>query len=254
MDEERHPVAGGGARLARYVDRVGLEAALILARAVGRVREAALREVVPLAELEVRGHDPVHPAGLRHAAVVGHVSGELPEADVREERGDVALGERVTLRAIPPPGGVGYDGRALRRRLDRLVEAERHVEEGGRLRRRPRAAGVRRVRARLREQIALRGLVPQADAGGEPYGVALRVPLAVRHPHPDLAAFPVHVNDRRRAAHALSVRGVHEVGHELRAGRVNGQEKARRRAHVGAVRERPQLALPAADRDRKRHE
>ena len=96
--------------------------------------------------------------------------------------------QRVALVLVAPPGGALRGAGGVADLGHRLVEAEGDVEEGGRVDGRAGAAGVRGVGGRLRQQVAVVGLVPQADAGREADDLAGRVPGGVRHAHLDLAA------------------------------------------------------------------
>ena len=109
------------------------------------------------------------------------------------------------------------------------------------------------VGARLRQEVGLARLVPQAQARRQPDGLASRVPFRVRHPDLDMATPSIEPHPRRRPADRLAVRRAEEVGDQalLRTG-VHGEEQVGRCAHVGAVRERTRLPLAAADRDRER--
>src|SRR5207244_8669154 len=113
VQEQRHPVAPPRHRPGRNVDGIGLEDALVLARAVGaaarRPGEAVDGEIRALRGLELAHQDSVHGAGLRYTArlagqVVVDRGGELCEVDVGVQRADVARGARLALVLVAPPG------------------------------------------------------------------------------------------------------------------------------------------------------
>src|SRR3954470_16539566 len=111
---------------------------------------------------------------------------------------------------------------------------------------------MRRVGAGLGQEIAVRGLVPEADACPQTCGTASRIPLRVRNPDLDLPPLAREAHLRRLALDLLAGAGAVQVGHELRALGVDGQEQGRGGAHVRPEREVAQLALATADAYRER--
>ena len=259
VQEERHPIAARRSRLRGHVDGVRLEDALVLTRAaratVRRRREATDGEISALRDLEVAHQEAVNGAGLRHAAgLVGHVvadsGGELREVDVGVERAQVARGERRTLVLVAPPGRAGGGARRVAGIGHRLVVAEGDVEESGRADRRPRAAGVGRIRRGLGQQVTAVRLVPQAHASGQANHPAGRIPSGVRHAHLDLPPGGVDRDEGSRAADRKPRDGVDKVPHHAGPNGVNGEEQVGRCEDVRPGGEAPQQARGAADGDR----
>ncbi len=143
---------------------------------------------------------------------------------------------------------VAPTGRAGRRLL--RVEAERDVEECRRGAGSTGPAGLRGAPLRHRQQVAVGGLVPQPDTGGEANGPAPGVPLAVRHLHRDLPPREIDAHAGRRTRHF----GAGDRVRQHCGFTVDGQEVLRRRAYVGAEREGVALAFRSADGDRRCHQ
>jgi hypothetical protein len=167
VQQQGEPPAAGGLRPVGDVERVGLQAPEQLALAVRR-RAALAVEVDALLGLVVAGEDAVHHAGAWDVGVVLGAVEQAAEVDHGRERRHVpAVGERLALRLVAPPGWVaGLLLAALRLDLRdgllpgggvvrvRGLGAEGDVEERGRRRERPAAAGRRRRRLLRRDEIA----------------------------------------------------------------------------------------------------
>ena len=259
VQQQRQAVAAPRRRLLRDVDRVRLEPALVLARAVGRATSgSAARSRRPARARSWLPVDPVHRAGLRHACGCrARGARSLLKLTFAKNARDVAGRERVALRAVAPPRGVDDRVRALGRASGSGSSARNATLKNAAGRR---ASRRRRACVALARGSAAAGTRPPA-ASHRPTPAASRTVCAAAGSR-RVCGTRTSIWRRRRSTRtggrlrlaSSSPARVSSPTSRLAVG-VHGQEAARRApGRSRRTGSRCELALRAADRDRERDE